>query len=217
MDGHRHTRRRSSLPNAPVANAGKRRPEPIQVVHVPAPSLGAAMPTPPPSADSKLPTKEMAELDIGDRPPTPAPSPTPDRKRPDLTPEPDEQTNGSPTDALVEKGKARARDGELVGPDLRREGSFGDSGTSTQDTFSRGGLLTASARSQGSAITLSTFRQIPARRVPHRAGQRLGVERGADCVTADRTEAQAGFPQGAPPRAGATRHELRKPVSQMTG
>lgn len=62
------------------------------------------------------------------RPPTPAPSPTLGTNRSGLTPEPEDETHGSPTDALVEKGKARARDGELVGPDLRRESSAKESG-----------------------------------------------------------------------------------------
>lgn len=58
------------------------------------------------------------------RPPTPGPSPTLDAKFPELYLRNEAgEEGGHIGDVLLEKGKARARDGELVGPDLRRESS----------------------------------------------------------------------------------------------
>ena len=76
---------------------------------------------------SKLPSTEGVEL--VSRPPTPAPSPTLVSRYLALDID-NEEHDG--VDTFLDKGKgkckSRARDGELVGPDLRRESSIDDNG-----------------------------------------------------------------------------------------
>jgi hypothetical protein len=98
------------------------RPDPIHIRHVPAPLPTPAPSTPPQSGDpiSKLPVTDTVEL--VSRPPTPAPSPTLESKYMAMDIEED-VIREQGVDTFLEKGKARARDGELVGPDLRRQSS----------------------------------------------------------------------------------------------
>lgn len=65
-------------------------------------------------------------VELVSRPPTPAPSPTLSSRFD--TEDLDLQKGPGGMDVLVEKGKARASDGELVGPDLRNEASLADDG-----------------------------------------------------------------------------------------
>ena len=69
-------------------------------------------------------------MDLVSRPPTPAPSPTLLSRYIDGDTDMEEQG----VDKFLEKGKARARDGELVGPDLRRHDSV-DNGKLTRGTL----------------------------------------------------------------------------------
>lgn len=70
-------------------------------------------------------------MELISRPPTPAPSPTLLSRciALDLDGDGDTDMEEQGVDMFLEKGKARARDGELVGPDLRRQDSV-DNGTS---------------------------------------------------------------------------------------
>ena len=105
------------------------RPDPIQIRHVPAPLPTPAPSTPPMSGHSmsKLPSTEGVEL--VSRPPTPAPSPTLVSRYLALDLD-NEEHDGVEMFMDKGKGKSRARDGELVGPDLRRESSIDDNGES---------------------------------------------------------------------------------------
>jgi len=96
------------------------RPDPIQIRHVPAPLPTPTPSTPPQSGDPIMkPTTETVEL--VSRPPTPAPSPTLVSRYLALDLEDDPlEPDAQGVDTLLEKGKSRAKDGELVGPDLRR-------------------------------------------------------------------------------------------------
>lgn len=97
------------------------RPDPIQIRHIPAPLPTPAPSTPPQSGDPIIkPTTENVEL--VSRPPTPAPSPTLVSRYLALDIE-DDPMDEQGVDAFLEKGKARTKDGELVGPDLRRQDS----------------------------------------------------------------------------------------------
>jgi hypothetical protein len=62
-------------------------------------------------------------VDLVSRPPTPAPSPTLLSRYIALDIDGDTDMEDQGVDMFLEKGKARARDGELVGPDLRRQDS----------------------------------------------------------------------------------------------
>lgn len=77
----------------------------------------------------KQPAPDAVELIS--RPPTPAPSPTLLSRciALDLDGDGDTDMEDQGVDMFLEKGKARARDGELVGPDLRRQDSV-DNGRS---------------------------------------------------------------------------------------
>jgi hypothetical protein len=109
------------------------RPDPIQIRHIPAPLPTPAPSTPPQSGD---PISRLAPegVELVSRPPTPAPSPTLVSRylALDIDGE-DHDVDGHGVDMFLDggKGKGRARDGELVGPDLRRESSIDDNGLST--------------------------------------------------------------------------------------
>lgn len=113
--------RRISLNMDPTYRSG--RPDPIQIRHIPAPLPTPAPSTPPQSGEPTIhPTTENVEL--VSRPPTPAPSPTLVSRylALDLEDDPMDQGQGDQgVDSFLEKGKSRAKDGELVGPDLRRQ------------------------------------------------------------------------------------------------
>lgn len=100
-----------------------RRPDPIQIRNVPAPLPTPAPSTPPFTADSislsRLRVNSTDMVELVSRPPTPAPSPTLSSSK---------YLDDGGVDVLAEKGKARAQDGELVGPDLRNEASLADLG-----------------------------------------------------------------------------------------
>lgn len=110
--------RRTSINLDPTYRSG--RPDPIQIRHAPAPLPTPAPSTPPQSGGPILkPPGGVESVDLVSRPPTPAPSPTLLSRYIDGDTDMEEQG----VDKFLEKGKARARDGELVGPDLRRQDS----------------------------------------------------------------------------------------------
>jgi hypothetical protein len=114
--------RRTSVNIDPTYRSG--RPDPIQIRHVPAPLPTPAPSTPPQSGDPILKAPGGAEsVDLVSRPPTPAPSPTLLSRYIALDIDGDTDMEDQGVDMFLEKGKARARDGELVGPDLRRQDS----------------------------------------------------------------------------------------------
>jgi hypothetical protein len=109
-----------------------RRPDPIQIRNVPAPLPTPAPSTPPFTADSislsRLRVNSTDMVELVSRPPTPAPSPTLSSSK---------YLDDGGVDVLAEKGKARAQDGELVGPDLRNEASLADLGEQTTGWLER--------------------------------------------------------------------------------
>lgn len=158
MDGgQRHSRRRSSLPissNLQRPNTGS---APLQIRNVPAPLPTPAPLTPPASAGLRIPKNENTTEMIS-RPPTPGPSPTLD---PDFS---ELNLDGEEGDLLLEKGKARARDGELVGPDLRRESSVEDNSMCTLE-YGVSGIIADESRPLQPASPVSEVRQIATKRV----------------------------------------------------
>jgi len=114
--------RRTSVNLDPTYRSG--RPDPIQIRHAPAPLPTPAPSTPPQSGDPILkPSGQGEGVDLVSRPPTPAPSPTLLSRYIALDISGDTDVEEQGVDVFSQKGKGRARDGELVGPDLRRQDS----------------------------------------------------------------------------------------------